>query len=344
MDARLRSERKTAPPRRIAFLIHDNCEVLDLCGPLDAFYYADLRLFNLGRTEQRGYECLILAATPNPVRTRCGITIVPTQSYRDGIINLDTIIVVGGEDCENLCKDESMVGWVRSAAPRARRIASVCTGSFVLAAAGLLDGKRVTTHWMFAELLAETFPSLQVDARLIYARDGNVYTSGGVTAGIDLAFALIEEDLGPEIALATSRLMVAFPHRPQGQSQFSGYFTLENSVRKEIGELQDWINAHPDEDLSIPALAKRIDMSPRNLARLFRSETGVTPGQFVERARADAARYQLELTGKSLQDIASTCGFEDVERMRRTFRKFFDTSPADYRARFRSASPAVCRD
>jgi len=206
-----------------------------------------------------------------------------------------------------------------------------------LAAAGLLHQRRVTTHWLFSEAFATAYPSIEVDASLLFARDGNIYSSGGITAGIDLALALVEEDLGREVALTTARTMVVFPRRPGGQSQFSTYVQYsEVRSRPDISELQAWILGHPAEDLSVEALADRMGMSPRNFARLFRSETGDTPAQFADRARADAARCKLEQTVLPVETIAEECGFGNAERMRRTFQRLFEVSPHDYRARFRS--------
>ena len=324
--------------RRIGFLIYPGCEILDLCGPFDAFYYANLWLLRFGRTNEPGYQCDIIAATPGPVRTKCGIEIPATHGYSDIRDGLDTLVVAGGEDAEQACKDPFLVEWVRSMAPRVRRVASICTGAFILAAAGLLNHRRVTTHWMYSECLATAYPSIQVDSSLIFARDGNIYSSGGITAGIDLAMALVEEDLGREIPLAIARMMVVFPRRPGGQSQFSAYvnFLEEGKSRPDIGELQAWILGHPEDDLSVGTLADRMGMSPRNFARLFRSETGGTPAQFAERARADAARRKLEQTVLPVETIAQECGFGNPERMRRTFQRLFVVSPQDYRARFRS--------
>jgi transcriptional regulator GlxA family with amidase domain len=227
---------------------------------------------------------------------------------------------------------------VRSMAPRVRRVASICTGAFVLAAAGLLHHRRVTTHWLFSELLARAYPSIDVDASLLFARDGNIYSSGGITAGIDLALALVEEDLGREIAIAAARMMVVFPRRPSGQSQYSSYvkYVEVRSSRPDIEELQVWILGHPGEDLSVQALADRIGMSPRDFARIFHTETGDTPALFAERARVDAARCKLEQSSLPVETIAEECGFRNAERMRRTFQRLFNVSPHDYRARFRS--------
>ncbi len=331
----LSKQRSTPPPRKIGFLIHTDCEILDLCGPFDVFHYADFASRKFGRSSPN-YQCVLLAARSGKVRTTCGLEIGPARSYTEAMEGLDTLIVVGGPDYEGFCEDEKLISWVRSVSARVRRVASVCTGAFILAAAGILDHRRVTTHWAFAEALGAAFPLVRVDASLIFARDGNIYTSGGVTSGIDLALALLEEDLGHDIALLVARLLVAFPHRPGGQSQFSGYVTLGDTARNEIGELQGWIISHPAADLSVAAMAARMEMSPRNFARLFRNETGHTPARFVERARADAARSKLEQTLQPIETIAEACGFKNTEQMRRTFQRLYATSPADYRARFRS--------
>jgi transcriptional regulator GlxA family with amidase domain len=195
----------------------------------------------------------------------------------------------------------------------------------------------VTTHWLYSKILASASPTIDVDSSLLFARDGNIYSSGGITAGIDLALALVEEDHGREIALAVARPMVVFPRRPGGQSQFSAFVTYREAVKRpEIQELNAWILGHPGEDLSVQALADCMGMSPRNFARLFRSETGEPPAQFVERARADAARCKLEQSALHIDTIAEQCGFGNAGRMRRTFQRLFDFSPQDYRARFRS--------
>ena len=307
------------------------------------FFYANYWLMRYARDGEPGYQCDITAASPGPVKTTCGIELIATHSYSDLKDGLDTLIVVGGAEAEQASMDPSLVECTRSVAPRARRVASICTGAFILAAAGLLHQRRVTTHWLYSGLLAKAYPSIDVDASLIFARDGNIYSSGGITAGIDLALALVEEDLGQEIALAVARTVVVFPRRPGGQSQFSAYVEFEGAPRlgdagkrPEIAELQSWMLANPGEDLSVDALADRMGMSPRNFARLFRNENGGTPAQFAERARADAARVKLEQSTVPVETIAQECGFGNAERMRRTFQRLFDVSPHDYRARFRS--------
>jgi transcriptional regulator GlxA family with amidase domain len=324
--------------RRIGVLVWPGCDVLDVCGPIDVFFYANHYVQLYGKGGKLGYQCDIVAATPGPVKTTCGIELIATHGYSDIEDGLDTLVVVGGAMAEEAIKDHFLVECARSMAPRARRVASICTGAFILAAAGLLHQRRVTTHWMYSGALAAAYPSIEVDASLIFARDGNIYSSGGITAGIDLALALVEEDLGQEIALVVARTVVVFPHRPGGQSQFSAYvnFLQDGGRRPEIQELLAWILGHPGEDLSVQALADRMGMSPRNFARLFRSEVGETPAQFAERARVDAARIKLEQTITPVETIAEQCGFGNAERMRRTFQRLIEVSPHDYRARFRS--------
>ncbi len=335
MDAQI-SKPDTGRFRRIGFLTFPDCEILDVCGPFEAFFFADHWLSRLGRTEEPGYQPIIMAASPGPIQTMSGSQIVATHGFSEMTDGLDTLIVAGGVGVEEASKDEALIDWVRSAAPQARRVVSICSGAFVLAAAGLLNHRRVTTHWMFSDLLAATYPSIDVDASLLFARDGNIYSSGGVTAGIDLALALVEEDVGPEVMLAVARTIVAFPRRPGGQSQFSAHVSLRDTVkRSDISQLQAWMMTHLEADLSVPAMAERMAMSPRNFSRLFHKEIGETPAQFAERVRAEAARCKLEQTNLPVETISEECGFGNPERMRRTFQRLFDTSPTDYRARFR---------
>jgi transcriptional regulator GlxA family with amidase domain len=337
--AQSQSAQKISKPRSIGFLVYPDCEILDVCGPYDAFYYADVWLTRLGRAKEPGYQCVLIAATSDPIRTRCGMEIIPARSLADIEDGLDTLVVTGGfYSIEEAYENPRLIEWVRSMAPRVRRVASICTGAFLLAAAGLLNHRRVTTHWMFSDLLASAFPLVDVDSSLLFARDGNIYSSGGITAGIDLALALLEEDLGQEVTLAVARTMVVFPRRPGSQSQFSAYMKYKEAgpKRPDVQALQAWILGHPAEDLSVAAMADRMAMSPRNFARLFRSEVGQTPADFAERARADAARCKLEQTVLPVETIAEECGFGNSERMRRTFQRLFDVSPHNYRTRFRS--------
>ena len=331
--------RQTVHFRRVGFLVYPDCQSLDLTGPFETFHWADLMLSVLRRPPI--YRSLVIAKAVGPIRTMSGLEIVASHSYEEMVERLDTLVVVGGTGCEAAANESAMVDWVRSIAPRTRRIVSICTGAFVLAAAGLLDRRRATTHWTYADHLAKAYPSIEVDASRIFIRDGNVYTSGGITAGIDLALALVEEDLGRELMLGVARALLVFPRRPGGQSQFRGHTSIvEKPLRADVSELQTWMLAHPEADLSVPALADRMAMSERSFSRLFRNETGQTPAEFAERARADAARAKLEHMNSSIETIATECGFGNAERMRRTFQRLFDASPADYRARFRSTLDA----
>ena len=330
------TDRDMTRVRRIGFLVFPDAEALDVCGPLGVFANADYQLRALGRTGEPGYEVLVIAAAPGPVKTQCGLQIVATHGCAEVSRRLDTLIVAGGIGVEAASADPMLVAWLQAMAPRVRRLASVCSGAFLLAAAGLLDDRRITTHWMFCDRLAELYPSLRIDPDLIFVRDGHVYTSGGVTSGIDLALALVEEDLGREVAMQVARIMVVFLRRPGGQTQFSPFLYAEARTRRDIRDLQTWILAHPAERLDVAALADRLAMSPRNFARHFRSETGVTPAKFVEQARVESARCRLEQTAQPAEVIAEECGFGTAERMRRSFHRVLNVGPHDYRARFQS--------
>jgi len=329
--------------RKIGFLVYPDMEILDLSGPLDAFFYADRHLramgrTDMGRTDEPGYETLVIAAQPGLVRTKCGLQVMATHGYADVTESLDTLIVAGSEVAEQACANVALVEWVKTMAPRSRRVAAVCTGAFILAAAGLLNNRKVTTHWGFSDRLAELFPSLRVEPNRIFVRDGNYYTSGGVTSGIDLALNLIEEDLGREIPRIVAGAMVVFLRRPGGQTQFSPFLQAEARSRRDIRELQAWIVSNPAQELEVARLADRVAMSPRNFARLFQSETGMTPAKFVEHARTESARCKLEQTSLSVEAIAGMCGFGSANRMRRSFQRLLDVAPHEYRERFQSTA------
>lgn len=228
------------------------------------------------------------------------------------------------------------MAWLRRTAPGCRRVASVCSGAFLLAKAGLLDGRRVTTHWASCDALQRRYPAITVDPDPIFVRDGNVWTSAGVTAGIDLALALVEDDLGPETALEVARWLVLFVQRPGGQAQFSAQLGGQLAERDALRDLQRWIADNLAGDLTVPALAERVGMSPRNFARVFQREVGATPAAYVEGVRLERARLALESTPATVEEIARHCGFGTVETLRRTFARRLGVSPSEYRARFRS--------
>jgi transcriptional regulator GlxA family with amidase domain len=262
-----------------------------------------------------------------------------TETFRSLRFPVDTLLVAGGSGLEKAGRDEELLAWLRLAAQRVRRIGSICTGAFLLASAGLLDGKRVTTHWKWAVELASKCKRARVDPAPIYIRDGNTYTSAGITAGMDLALALVEEDLGSPLALKVAREMVLYLRRPGGQSQFSAALSLQASDRKQIDELRSWAFDHLDEDLTVEKLAARAGLSPRHFARIFVQETAVTPARFVERLRVEAARRRLEESRDKLEKIATDCGFGSLSSLRRSFLRVLHVPPADYRNRFTGLRP-----
>ena len=323
------------PRRHIAMLAFDGSEILDICGPLDAFYYADRWLRELGRVSEPVYPARILGPAAGPIVTSSGMRIMVDQAFCDVDVEIDTLLVAGGE-IDAACNDPALLAWLKQTASSARRTASICTGAFLLAASGVLDGRRATTHWYYCSRLAKDFPSIQMEPDRIFVRDGAVYTTGGITSGIDLALAMIEEDWGRDIALLVARTLVVFLKRPGGQSQFSTFLLNSAVSRQDFQELQSWIISNPGTDLGLERLAARMAMSPRNFARVFEREVGMTPGKFVELVRLEAARCQLEQTKLHVNVIATQCGFGNPEHLRRTFQRRLKVSPHDYRARFRS--------
>ena len=322
-------------PRAIAFLIFDGAQSLDVAGPLEAFAQACESAQRRGLA--RPYTIEILAREAGPVRTMSGLRLVADRAYREVERGLDTLVVSGGNVMPTAA-DEDVRGWLHALRPGLRRIASVCSGSFILAEAGLLDGRRASTHWLGARLFRRRYPKVELDPDAIFVRDGDVYTSAGVTAGIDMALALIEEDLGREIALEVARRLVVFLKRPGGQSQYSAHLAAQELGATSLRGLPQWIVENVASGLSIETLAARVAMSPRNFARVFQRECGCTPAKFVEQARVDAARRLLEDGEHGLEQVADRCGFGTAERMRRTFLRHLGVVPQDYRRRFRSAS------
>jgi transcriptional regulator GlxA family with amidase domain len=321
--------------RRIALVTFPRAQMLDVTGPLEVFSTANREWAEAGNAGSEPYEIAVIARRAGPVVTSSGVEIVARRRLEDAGV-LDTLIVAGGEGTESATGDAELIDWIRREGPRARRLASVCSGAFLLARAGLLDGRRATTHWRSCDLLARLHPKVRVDPDPIFVRDGSVYTSAGICAGMDLALALVEEDLGREIALSVARRLVIFLKRPGGQSQFSAQLRSQLAEPEPLRELQSWISEHPGADLSVPALAARVSMSPRNFARVFGREVGTTPARYVERARVDAARRRLEESDAPIEGVADDCGFGTTETMRRAFLRNLRVSPAHYRGRFRS--------
>ncbi|MEQ8746763.1 helix-turn-helix domain-containing protein [Pyruvatibacter sp.] len=345
-----KNTRTSAQPHRVLMIAYPDVQILDITGPLEILAGVNDARRNPkswapdGYTPQPGddqpaYELVIAAAQPGPFRTTSGMQLVAdvgfdalTDDYLEG---LHTLMVPGGDGTAQAMDDPAVLDVVARAGAAAKRIASVCTGTFILARAGLIDGRRVTTHWNVSHVLARMFPSLTVDADSIYVRDEHVWSSAGVTAGMDLALALVEEDCGRDMALSVARRHVLFMIRPGGQSQFSAQLVAQHASKGKIGDIAQYVLDHVADDLSVPALADRAHMSERTLARAFVSETGLTPGRFVEVARVEAARRHLEETADDTETIAWSCGFSSAEQMRRAFHRRVGVSPADYRARFR---------
>lgn len=321
--------------RRVAVLAYDGIQSLDLVGPVEVFDVANRH----GITPR--YEVEVVGPTAAPIVSSSGITITPARGIADLRGPIDTFVVAGGTGVETAIADPDLVRAVARTAARSRRVASVCSGAFLLAEAGLLDDRRVTTHWSACRRLARRYPALTVDPDPIFVRDGDVYTSAGVTAGIDLCLALVEQDHGRDLALAVARQLVVFLKRPGGQAQFSSHLSTQLAERDGLAEVQGWIADHLDDDLSVARLAARAAMSPRHFARVFRAETGVTPARFVERARVEQARRRLEESSAGIEEIAHDCGFGTPETMRRAFLRALWVGPAEYRQRFRSSEPAL---
>jgi transcriptional regulator GlxA family with amidase domain len=327
--------------RRIAIVVYPGVQSLDVTGPLEVFAGAQLLIDSRGRGE-RPYDVQVLSREGAPVRTSSGLTIVPHGPLLGPRAQIDTLLVAGGRGHAQAATDGALVEWIAAASQRARRTASVCTGAFLLARAGLLEGRRATTHWAEAEQLRAGYPNVHVDPEPIFVRDGSVWTSAGVTAGMDLALALAEEDLDREAALLIARHLVLFLRRPGNQSQFSATLVSQLPRSEPLREsqravLEDVAGVH-----TVEAMAARAHMSARHFARAFRAETGVTPARYVERVRVEAARRRLEEGSEPVAAVAAACGFGTAETMRRVFLRRLAVGPTEYRRRFHErAEPAA---
>ena len=328
-------------PLRVAVLAYPGVNSLDVIGTLQVFAsatrYMDRFLPARDPGPRRAYRTEILAPAAGPIPTSTGFDLIAARGIDDVSPDLDTLLIAGGDGHEALMDDQRLLDWLRRIGPGARRFGSVCTGAFLLAAAGLLEGRRATTHWRQCDRLAREYPAITVEPDALHIKDGAIYTSAGVTAGMDLALALLEEDCGRRIALATAREMVLFLKRPGGQSQFSTHLEAQATQTDTLRDLRDWVLANLSETLTVEALAGRAAMSPRNFARVFTRQAGATPAKFVERARLEAARRALEETLRPLTQISRECGFGHTETMRRIFLRYLNVAPHDYRRRFRAS-------
>lgn len=320
--------------RRVVLLALPGVEPLDLFGPMGVFDAATSWMRQQG-DDRPGYRP-VLVAPQRELTMAAGVTVVaePLSSVRGPI---DTLMVSGALAFIEQTFDPAILGWLRRRAARARRVASVCTGAFVLAQAGLLEGRRATTHWIATERLRARYPAITVEDDALYVEDGPIYTSAGVTAGIDLALALVERDLGHETALAVARLLVIFLHRPGGQSQFSAALEQPVAEHDPLRRIQARVLERPAEDHRVQQLARRAGMSPRHFARVFTEQTGETPARFVQRVRVERARGLLEHDGLAVDAVAEQVGFGSAETMRRAFVRTLGVGPSAYRARFRAS-------
>ncbi len=322
-------------PRQIEIVAYPGVQSLDVTGPLEVFAGAQ-RLIDASARSDRGYRVRVLSRDGRPLLTSSGLSVTPHARLPRTPGPIDTLIVAGGAGHAQAADDRALVDWIARASSTARRTASVCTGAFLLARAGLLDGRRATTHWASAHELQRLHPLVRVDAEPIFVRDGPIWTSAGVTAGMDLALALVEQDLDRDAALTIARHLVLFLRRPGNQSQFSATLAAQRAAREPLREIQRAVLEDVAGDHSVEAMAARAHMSPRHFARAFRAETGVTPARHVERVRLEAARRRLEDTADPLFAIAAGCGFGTAETMRRAFLRTLRVGPAEYRRRFQA--------
>jgi transcriptional regulator GlxA family with amidase domain len=323
--------------RTVLTVLFDDVQSLDVTGPLEVFTGANT--WRASRGEDLAYDVRTASLGGRAVRTSSGLRVTPDgdlREYRDA--RPDLLIVPGGEGSRR--PDPELTGWLRAHGHQASGLVSVCTGAFLLAEAGLLDGRRVSTHWFYCAALAAKYPALSVEPEPIFVRDGNVATSAGVTAGIDLALALVEDDLGRDAALDIARHLVVFLRRPGNQAQFSAQLAGQLASREPLRDVQRWIAEHPAADLSVETLASQASLSPRQFARAFAADVGMPPGRYVDRVRLETARRRLEDTADGIEQTARFCGYGTPEAMRRAFVRALGVSPGEYRRRFRPAHVA----
>jgi len=311
--------------KTIAVVALPGVQLLDVSGPLDVFAQANVE------AGKKFYAMKVVASQRGPIHSSSGVRLLPDLVAGESAERIDTLLVAGAPNAAEIALSHHALQWLRATAARSRRYGSICTGAFVLAATGLLDGKRVTTHWAAVEDLARAFPSLRIDEDALYVRDGKLRTAAGVTAGLDLALALVEEDLGRDIAKRVASQLVMYFKRPGGQLQFSRKGETRPMGRSVLQEVQRWVAARPELNHSIASLAEHTGLSPRHFARLFHAEVGITPAAWVETARIAAARTLLENGHDTPKLVASKCGFANVDTLRRAFTKHVGVSPAEYR-------------
>jgi transcriptional regulator GlxA family with amidase domain len=311
--------------RRVVFVAVPPIQIIDLTAPFEVFARCG------------GYR-VELFSTHASVSSSCGLVVGNATHYARLRGAVDTLLLPGGDGAEELKCDSRFLRWLKAMSGRVRRVGSICTGAYLLAAAGILDGRRAVTHWRYCAGMAAQFPRVRLETDPIFVKDGHVYTSAGITAGIDMALALVEEDHGSRRAAEIARDLVIFLRRQGGQSQFSSLLAAQVAARRPIEELQSWIVDHLDADLNVAALAAQCGMSARHFARVFLQETGVTPARFVERARVEGARTLLEASTEGVKQVAARTGFGSADSMRRIFLRHLGVTPGEYARRFRRKS------
>ena len=320
-------------------LAYPDFQVLDVTGPLEVFARTSRWLREHGRRGDDVYTVEILGLERGPIRASSGLRLFAGRRFDEVGRGIDTLLVAGGLGAERYCGHPGVLRWLRRQAGLVRRLGSVCTGAFFLAEAGLLKGRRATTHWGACADLARRYPDVHVEPDTIFVREGNLYTTAGVTAGMDLALALVEEDLGRDVALEVARVLVMFLRRPGGQAQFSAQLAVQLAEHEPLRDLQAYILDHPADDLSATTLARRVAMSPRNFARVFTREVGTTPARFVTSVRVETARRLLEESSEGLEAICAMSGLGTTESMRRAFQRVVGVAPSEYRDRFTRQRP-----
>jgi transcriptional regulator GlxA family with amidase domain len=321
-------------PVRIAMLAYPDVQILDVMGPLEVFSRTSRWLVEQGMRKDEHYRVDVIGLKRGLIRASSGIEFRAAYGLADPGPPIDTLLVAGGRGTAAHVGHAGIRRFLRAQAKRVRRLGTICTGAFLLAETGLLDERSATTHWGSCEELARRYPRVRVEPDRIFVKDGALYTSAGVTAGMDLALALVEEDLGREVALGVARALVMYLRRPGGQAQFSAQLAVQMAEHEPLRDLQAYILEHPERDLSVEHLARRVAMSPRTFARHFTHEVGTTPARFVTSARVETARRRLEDSHASLESICSASGFGSLESMRRAFVKSVGVSPGQYRDRF----------
>jgi transcriptional regulator GlxA family with amidase domain len=327
-----RTRRQQTRSRTVLFVAFEGMGLLDLSGSTTVFWSASSFMKQQGKL---GYSLYAVSIDGGPIITEEGIGIVTVPVSDFARAAIDTIVVPGAINIEPALRDRRLVDWLRVTASKARRMASVCAGAFLLADAGLLHERRATTHWSSCALLGERYPSLKVEPDAIFVRDDPIWTSAGVSAGIDLSLAMVQDDCGHNVAMQVARQLVVYMKRPGGQSQFSELLQLQTTDSPVFDDLHLWMAKNlQDQRLTVDMLAKRVNMSPRNFARSYKTKTGRTPAKALELFRVEAARRLLEEAKLGIDQIARRCGFGDEERMRATFKRHLAISPRDYRRRF----------